>query len=355
MTCTFRLFFHMRMHMQTPFFLLRYYYISFVSLTHTCTHTHTHTHAHTHTHLNGCNTRTRTCTHVVDNRYQAKCLFAVVNGTLTGVSLGGDGSNPNEAALSCAVLNGAAPNGWGKPAGVYWVSLENTMAATDTEDIVQVRCQGGQQVNGDGSDYRAPVTSCAGLVTDFEENVYDLSTGLPNRYWQAISPTINIALMPNPVGPAMPTASSMLTGSPQFNAPQGNDGQPDQGGDFVHGGGSGETNPRFTLQLAAQAQVTRVVLYLRNGACASRNMDGTGCTSAYNTNTYSAANQGFTVVVGSSPCEPNEPCPGTVCQWVRQMTQSSVYTITCPNGTIGNYVSFQLPGTNRTSRLHIMF
>jgi hypothetical protein len=171
--------------------------------------------------------------------YQAKCVFTTVNGTIQGTSLGGDGSNPNEPALGCQILNQPAPNGWGKPPGVYWVTVESTMAATDNEDIVQVKCQGGVRVNGDGTDYRAPVASCAGLVTDFEEDLYDPSTGQPNRYWQDIASTINVAIMPNPVGAAIPHVSSNYD-QMTFGAPQGNDGQPDQSADFVHGG----PNPR---------------------------------------------------------------------------------------------------------------
>jgi hypothetical protein len=251
-----------------------------------------------------------------------------VGSTTTGVSLGGDGSNPTEPALNCAILNGAAPNGWGKPPGVYWVSMENTMAATDSEDIVRVKCQGGAQVNGDGTDYRSPVTSCAALVTEFSEYLYNTASGLPNRYWQAIAPTMNLALMDpvQPFGPALATVSSTLNAQ-AYNAAQGNDGQPDQGADFVHGGSSGETYPTFTLELADQAQVSRVVLFLRQGTCALRNMLSTGC-GAINLNTvYSGQDQGFTVTVGDSPCMPESPCPGTVCAWVRQMTGNQQFVV----------------------------
>ena len=144
----------------------------------------------------------------------------------------------------------------------------------------------------------------------------------------------------------MPFVTSTLNAQ-AYNAAQGNDGQADQGSDFVHGGSSGETYPTFTLELAGRAQVNRVVLYMRQGTCASRNMLGTACTSAYVPTVYTGQDQGFTVTVGDSPCQPETPCPGTVCQWVRQMTSNSVYTITCPSTTVGKYVSLQFPGPNR--------
>lgn len=67
------------------------------------------------------------------------------------------------------------------------------------------------------------------------------ASGQPNRYWQAVAPNMNLALMSptQPVGPALPSVSSTLNAQ-SYNAQQGNDGQPDQTGDFVHGASSGE-------------------------------------------------------------------------------------------------------------------
>jgi hypothetical protein len=85
--------------------------------------------------------------------------------------------------------------------------------------------------------------------------------------------------------------------------------------------------PTFTLELAGQAQVSRVVLFLRQGSCGLRNMLGTGC-GGINVNTnYNGQDQGFIVTVGNSPCQPETPCPGTVCQWVRRMTSNQQFVI----------------------------
>lgn len=274
--------------------------------------------------------------------YQAKCSFSTRGTTTTGVSLGGDGSTPAQAGLSCASIN----NVWRRPTGVYWVSMASTMEASDDEDIVEVFCQGGRQLNGDGTDYRAPVSSCTALVTQFNEFLYDNTTGLPLRYWRPIATSVNIALSPNPVGPAIPSASSIYR-QQGYNVQEINDGAADQGGDFLHGGTSGEAWPYVSLQLAAQADVATVRLYLRTGGCASRNMFGTGCATSYSTTTYSRPDQGFQVRVATEPCVSERQCPGTLCAWVRRMTRNSVYTVSCPAGTVGNYVHFQLPGENR--------
>jgi hypothetical protein len=85
--------------------------------------------------------------------------------------------------------------------------------------------------------------------------------------------------------------------------------------------------PTFTLELAGQAQVSRVVLFLRQGSCGLRNMLGTGC-GGINVNTnYNGQDQGFIVTVGNSPCQPETPCPGTVCQWVRRMTSNQQFVV----------------------------
>jgi len=278
--------------------------------------------------------------------FLAKCQFTTQGTRTTGVSLGGDGSTPADAGLNCASIN----NRWQRPAGVYFVSMATSMATTDDEDIVQVLCSSGNQVNGDGTDYRAPVRSCTSLVRDFNEFLYDNSTGLPNKYWQTIATSVNIALMPNSVGPAHGTASSIY--HPNYNVQNANDGSPDQSSSFFHGGTSGEAWPRYSLQLGAQADVASVRLFMRNGGCAERNMQGTGCSFSYRAGTFSGANQGFQVRVAQAPCAQGESqCPGTLCAWVRQMTRNSVYTISCPAGTIGNYVHLQLPGQNRMLQL----
>jgi len=275
--------------------------------------------------------------------FLAKCQFTTTGNRITGVSLGGDGSTPADAGLNCASIN----QRWQRPTGVYFVTMTTTMATSDDEDIVQVQCQGGRQVNGDGTDYRAPVTSCTSLVRDFNEYIYDNSTGQPIKYWQSIASSVNLALMPNPVGPAHGTASSILT--PTYNVQNANDGSTDQTSSFLHGGGSGEAWPRYSLQLGGQADVSQVRVFLRTGSCASRNMiAGTGCSFSYRAGTFSGAGQGFQIRVGTEPCTTGESqCPGTLCSWVRSMTQNSIYTIACPAGTIGNYVHFQLPGQNR--------
>lgn len=275
--------------------------------------------------------------------FQSKCSFTTSGGRTTGVSLGGNGNSMYEAGLSCATIN----TNWRRPNnGIYYVSMATTMETTDDEDIVRVKCAGNRQVNGDGTDYRAPTVSCTSLVTEFGEYLYNNDTGLPNRYWRPVSGSSNLALMPNPVGPAHATGSSILAQS--YDVSNANDGSTDQTSSFVHGGASGENWPRVTLELAGQADVARVRLYLRTGGCASRNMFGTGCASSYTTRTYSGSNQGFQVIVGTEACVTGEQqCPGTVCSWVRRMTRNSVYDVTCPAGTVGQYVSFQLPGEGR--------
>jgi hypothetical protein len=133
-------------------------------------------------------------------------------------------------------------------------------------------------------------------------------------------------------------------------ASRGNDGST---GTMQHtAGGRGETNPWYYSKLSQAGEVHQVKIFGRTGGCASRLFSGSGCTSSNPSGNYNnAATQGATIRVSNSPCS-GDNCPGTICGRITKSTGSAqAYTINCPPGTTGQYVSILLPGNNRM--LHI--